>query len=70
MFKKIVISIILLCCMAMGFAGCEEEDWGDTCSVCGGSGIVDSRILGSGSGIQYGFDTYYRCAGCHGTGKS
>jgi hypothetical protein len=40
-----------------------------TCGICGGSGTVTSKILGTGSGIQKGFTTYYRCKGCHGTGR-
>ena len=57
--------IVLICSLA---SSAPNKD-GDTCGICGGSGTVTSKFLGEGSGIQYGFDTYYRCKGCHGTGR-
>lgn len=61
----IVIVITLLCKIPSG----GNSSGTGTCDVCGGSGTVTSKILGQGSGIQNGFDTYYRCGACHGTGR-
>ena len=60
-----VLIIVLICSLA---SSAPNKD-GDTCGICGGSGTVTTKFLGEGSGIQYGFDTYYRCKGCHGTGR-
>lgn len=68
----IVIAICLILCLIItlicGFAGGSKSSGTGTCGVCGGSGVVNSKIIGEGSGVQRGFDTYYRCGGCHGTG--
>lgn len=48
----------------------SHSDSSDVCGICGGSGVVTNKVLGNGTGIQKGFDTYYRCRGCNGTGKA
>ena len=68
--KKIICILLLVCTLTLCLASCGDDDSdSDTCGICGGSGTVTSKILGSGSGVQKGFDTYYRCKGCHGTGR-
>ena len=68
----IIIAICLILCLIMtllcSIAGGSKSNGTGTCGVCGGSGVVTSKIIGEGSGVQRGFDTYYRCAGCHGSG--
>lgn len=59
------IIIVLIC--SPGSSAPNND--GSACGICGGDGVVTSKILGEGSGIQKGFDTYYRCKGCHGTGR-
>ena len=64
----LVFAMLFCCCFAL--SSCDDnDDDSDVCGICGGSGTVTSKFLGEGSGIQKGFDTYYRCAGCHGTGR-
>lgn len=60
----IVIVMTLLCAIPT-----KSSNGTGTCDVCGGDGVVTSKILGQGSGIQSGFDTYYRCGACHGSGR-
>ena len=67
--KKIICVLLLMCIFTLCLASCDGGDDSGVCGICGGSGTVTSKFLGSGSGIQKGFDTYYRCKGCHGTGK-
>lgn len=68
--KKIICILLLVCILTLCLAACGDNDSdSDTCGICGGTGTVTSKFLGSGSGIQKGFDTYYRCKGCHGTGR-
>ena len=55
--------------LAGGSTSSGSSNGSGTCGICGGSGTVTSKILGDGTGIQSGFDTYYRCKGCHGTGR-
>lgn len=68
--KKIVCILLLICTFSLPLVSCgENEDKSDVCGICGGSGTVTSKFLGTGTGIQKGFDTYYRCKGCRGTGR-
>ena len=68
--KKVICILLLICTFTLCFVSCgDNDDDSDVCGICGGSGTVTSKILGTGSGIQKGFDTYYRCKGCHGTGR-
>ena len=68
--KKLICILLIVCTLIICLSSCGgSSSESGTCGICGGSGVVTSKILGSGSGIQKGFDTYYRCAGCHGTGK-
>ena len=67
-----VIILLLKSCGLLGdlFGSCGGSGGsGGTCDICGGDGVVTFKSLGEGSGVQHGFDTYYRCKGCHGTGK-
>ena len=64
-----LLVIVLIAVPIVLFKACSSSSSSGTCGICGGSGVVTSKILGDGSGVQYGFDTYYRCAGCHGTGR-
>ena len=66
--KKTICILLLVCTFMLCLVSCDGGDDTGTCGICGGSGTVTSKILGDGSGIQKGFDTYYRCKGCHGTG--
>ena len=72
MHYSIVIAICLIVCLIMtllcGLPGGGTSSGSGTCGVCGGSGTVTHKVLGEGSGVQKGFDTYYRCGSCHGTG--
>lgn len=64
------ISLVIgLCAVAKILPSGNNSNETEACGICGGSGTVTSKILGEGSGIQKGFDTYYRCKGCHGTGR-
>lgn len=74
--NKMFWSNVLAICLAIGIvltllcgipSGGTSSGSG-TCGVCGGSGTVTHKVLGEGSGVQKGFDTYYRCGSCHGTG--
>ena len=70
--KKIICILLLLSMLALCFVSCDggnNSDDDGICDVCGGDGVVTQKFLGSGSGIQQGFDTYYRCKGCQGTGR-
>ena len=68
--KKLLACLLLFCTISLCFTSCGNSDSdSDTCGICGGSGTVTSKILGEGTGIQKGFDTYYRCKGCHGSGR-
>ena len=60
---------LLITMLAGGSTSSGSSNGSGTCGICGGSGTVTSKILGDGTGIQSGFDTYYRCKGCHGTGR-
>ena len=64
----LVFAMLFGCCFALSSCGDNDDD-SDVCGICGGSGTVTYKFLGEGSGIQKGFDTYYRCKGCHGTGR-
>lgn len=61
------ISAILYACDCLSENGSSSSS--DVCGICGGDGYVTFKSLGEGTGVQHGFDTYYRCKGCHGTGK-
>lgn len=74
---KIILTLILVVVLIVEFAllsstcsdtGSSKDS--DVCDVCGGDGYVTYKFLGEGTGVQKGFDTYYRCRGCHGTGRS
>lgn len=68
--KKVICIFLLVCIFILCFVSCGSV-WNDNgvCGICGGSGVVTNKSLGEGSGIQKGFDTYYRCKGCHGAGR-
>ena len=72
-FAPMLISIALLVgiviIIASSVSSSAPNKDGDVCGICGGDGVVTSKMLGTGSGIQEGFDTYYRCKGCNGTGR-
>ena len=65
----VVIMLLLKSCGLLGDLFGSSDGSGGTCGICGGDGFVTFKSLGEGSGVQHGFDTYYRCKGCHGTGK-
>ena len=63
--------VVLLCVVTKVFqATIADSGSGGVCGICGGDGVVKSKIIGDGTGVQVGFDTYYRCKGCHGKGIS
>ena len=64
-----VVGLFLALIVSTSSSGGGNSKGSGTCGICGGSGTVTSKILGEGAGIQKGFDTYYRCKGCHGTGR-
>ena len=66
----IAIVITLLCSIPRGgnSSGSGSSSGSKTCGICGGEGVVTQKFLGEGSGVQIGFDTYYRCGSCHGRG--
>lgn len=79
---KVLIIVGLVIALIVLFKACgalfDELGFGDsggssggsgTCGICGGDGVVTQKSLGDGSGVQSGFDTYYRCKGCNGTGR-
>ena len=69
--KKVICIILLICTFMLCFVSCGSSGNNNgVCGICGGRGVVTNKFLGEGSGIQSGFDTYYRCGGCHGTGRS
>ena len=68
--KKMICILLLVCALTTCLVSCGGNKKGDVCGICGGDGVVTSKFLGEGSGVQRGFDTYYRCRGCHGTGRS
>ena len=65
----IILTIILSLIVGDTFKDNHNGNDSDACGICGGSGIVTFKLLGEGTGIQVGFDTYYRCKGCHGSGR-
>ena len=68
--KKIICILLVVCMLALCLVSCgDSESSSDTCGICGVSGRVTQKFLGSGSGVQSGYDTYYRCKGCSGTGR-
>lgn len=64
------IAVISFACNYLSEEGgnSSNSNSSDVCGICGGSGVVTFKSLGEGTGIQKGFDTYYRCKGCHGSG--
>ena len=70
---SIIIAICLIFCIIVtllcGIPSGSNSSGSKTCGICGGSGTVTTKMLGEGTGIQNGFDTYYRCKGCHGSGR-
>lgn len=66
----IVVALALLFSFWATSSDNSHSDSSDVCGICGGSGVVTNKVLGNGTGIQKGFDTYYRCRGCNGTGKA
>ena len=66
----VTLVIVVAVCMFAKFIISLDENSNKTepCGICGGDGVVTQKLLGDGSGVQNGFDTYYRCKGCHGTG--
>ena len=71
---SIIIAICLIFCIIVtllcGTTSDSNSSSSKTCGICGGSGTVTTKMLGEGTGIKNGFDTYYRCKGCHGSGRS
>ena len=63
------LSAILYACDYISENSGGSSSSSDVCGICGGDGVVTFKSLGEGTGVQEGFDTYYRCKGCHGTGK-
>lgn len=59
---------LLLFLLVSAISSGGSSSGSETCDICGGDGFVTQKILGEGSGVQQGFDTYYRCKGCHGAG--
>jgi len=68
--KRFISILLIICTITICLSSCGGDSNGTgTCGICGGDGTVTQKFLGEGSGVQKGYDTYYRCKGCHGTGK-
>ena len=65
----IIFTLILSLIVGDTFKDNHNGNDSDACDICGGSGVLTFKLLGEGTGIQVGFDTYYRCKGCHGSGR-
>ena len=74
--RLILIILVIAIILTLPLIYCDFSDSSDSsssnepCGICGGTGtVVNSKFLGEGEGIQYGFDMIYRCKYCHGTGS-
>lgn len=66
--KKILLLLIIGLC-SISFTSCEEEESGETCYACLGTGIC---YICAGTGkctICYGVNKDVSCSYCHNTGR-